>query len=99
MANWEVLTMNNAPLPELLTVEQFAEKLMVSRTTVFTWLKSGYLVEGKHYFRRGRIIRFTWDTRLFLVKPAKEKKSGAMPRPKVNKTTCSGEPAVNLEYC
>ena len=30
---------------ELLTVEQFAERLQVSRTTVFGWLKNGVLRE------------------------------------------------------
>ncbi len=45
---------------ELLTVEQFAERFQVSRTTVFGWLKNGHLLEGIHYFRIGRILRFRW---------------------------------------
>ncbi|WP_051293173.1 helix-turn-helix domain-containing protein [Citrifermentans bremense] len=51
--------------PEVLTVEQFAEKMMVSRTTVFGWLKSGVLKEGVHYIRLGRILRFCWRESLF----------------------------------
>jgi hypothetical protein len=50
---------------EVLTVEQFAEKMMVSRTTVFGWLKSGVLMEGVHYCRLGRILRFCWREGLF----------------------------------
>ncbi len=45
---------------ELLTVEQFAERFQVSRTTVFGWLKNGDLQEGVHYVRLGRIIRLRW---------------------------------------
>jgi predicted DNA-binding transcriptional regulator AlpA len=45
---------------ELLKVEQFAQRLQVSRTTVFGWLKNGDLQEGVHYLRLGRILRFRW---------------------------------------
>jgi len=45
---------------ELLTVEQFAQRFQVSRTTVFAWLKNGNLQEGIHYVRLGRILRFRW---------------------------------------
>ncbi len=45
---------------EFLTVEQFAQRLQVSRTTVFGWLKKGDLREGVHYLRIGRIVRFRW---------------------------------------
>jgi len=41
-------------------VEQFAQRFQVSRTTVFGWLKNGDLVEGFHYLRIGRILRFHW---------------------------------------
>ena len=45
---------------EFLTVEQFAKRLQVSRTTVFGWLKKGDLREDVHYLRIGRILRFRW---------------------------------------
>jgi len=51
---------------EVLTVEQFAERMQVSRTTVFGWLKNGVLQEGIHYFRIGRILRLCWQEGLFL---------------------------------
>ncbi|GFE58741.1 helix-turn-helix domain-containing protein [Geobacter sp. AOG1] len=55
--------MNSDPL--CLTVDQFAERLQVSRTTVFGWMKSGAILEGVHYFRLGRILRFRWQDDLF----------------------------------
>ena len=53
-------------MPELLTVEQFAERMQVSRTTVFGWLKNEVLQDGVHYFRIGRILRLCWREGLFL---------------------------------
>jgi transcriptional regulator with XRE-family HTH domain len=52
--------MNSHSESELLTVEQFAKRLQVSRTTVFNWLKDGKLREGVHYLRIDRILRFRW---------------------------------------
>lgn len=74
---------------DLLTVEQFAAKMQVSRTTVFEWLKNGALEEGKHYFKIGRIIRFVWDAALFLGRSGEknnhEKKP--FPDPRINAAT------------
>lgn len=47
--------------PELLTVEQFAERLQVSRATVFTWIQKQILVQGRHFLKIGRVLRFTWS--------------------------------------
>ncbi len=52
--------MASYPKSELLTVEQFAQRLQVSRTTVFKWLKEDKLQEGVHYFRIDRTLRFYW---------------------------------------
>jgi len=58
---------DSLPFPsQLLTVEQFAIRMQVSRTTVFGWLKTGVLLEGVHYFRVGRILRLCWREGLFL---------------------------------
>ena len=46
---------------EMLTIEQFAERVQVSRSTVFSWMKQGLLVEGRHYFKIGAgTLRFPW---------------------------------------
>lgn len=88
-----------APL-ELLTVEQFAQLLKVSRTTVFHLLKTGDLLEGVHYIRLGRILRFRWQEELlFRNKPP----GGARPRQKKRPTSpgshkLQSSPAVNLDY-
>ncbi len=49
---------------EFLTVEQLAERLQVSRATLFSWMQKGILAQGRHYFKRGRVLRFIWSTAL-----------------------------------
>ncbi len=53
-----------SPAPEFLTVEQLAERLQVSRATLFIWMQKGILAQGRHYFKRGRILRFIWSSEL-----------------------------------
>lgn len=52
--------MNSHSESEVLKVEQFGQRLQVSRTTVFGWMKRSILREGVHYFRIGRTLRFYW---------------------------------------
>jgi len=49
---------------ELLTVEEFAERMKISRTTVFDWIRKGTLKSGRHYMKIGRVIRFEWGPEL-----------------------------------
>ncbi|CAH2032318.1 helix-turn-helix domain-containing protein [Trichlorobacter ammonificans] len=87
---------------DLLTVEEFADKLKVSRTTVFGWLKSGLLHEGTHYFRIGRVLRFVWDTGLLLHQKRKTKAAARNvhpSKPAAKKTNrVPSQPGINLEY-
>jgi predicted DNA-binding transcriptional regulator AlpA len=52
---------------ELLTVEQFAQRLQVSRATVFTWIQKQILVQGRHFLKIGRVLRFTWSDDLVSI--------------------------------
>ena len=49
---------------ELLTVEEFAERMKISRTTVFDWIRKGTLKSGRHFMKIGRVIRFEWGPEL-----------------------------------
>lgn len=55
----------NPPPPlssrEILTVEELAQRLQVSRATLFTWMQKGILALGRHYFKYGRVVRFVWS--------------------------------------
>lgn len=46
---------------EFLTVEQLAQRLHISRATVFGWMQRGIIVQGRHYFKRGHVLRFLWS--------------------------------------
>lgn len=85
---------------DLLTVEQFAERMQVSRTTVFGWLKGEVLQEGVHYFRIGRILRLCWREGLFLnsqPRPVSEDDGSATARPmnRSGQDSQRGEAPVN----
>lgn len=49
---------------EMLTVEQFANRMAVGKTTVYDWVKSGQLVAGRHYIRIAGTTRFPWGADL-----------------------------------
>jgi hypothetical protein len=52
---------HHTPLSEFLTVEQLSDRLQVSRATLFNWMKKDILTQGRHYFKRGRVLRFIWS--------------------------------------
>ena len=45
---------------EILTIEQLADRLHVSRATLFNWMQRGIFTQGKHFFKQGRVLRFVW---------------------------------------
>lgn len=85
---------------ELLTVDEYAQLLKVSRTTVFSWLKTGEIQEGVHFIRIGRVLRFRLRLELLFSK----KKSTSTKRPPKKRPTSPGrktpssESAINLDY-
>jgi len=46
---------------DILTVDEFALRLQLSRATVFNWMQKGILERGKHYLKQGRVLRFLWN--------------------------------------
>ena len=49
---------------ELLTVEEFAQRYRVGRSTVFFWIASKKMIQGIHYFKIGKTIRIPWSVEL-----------------------------------
>jgi hypothetical protein len=45
---------------EFITVEEVATRLHVCRATLFNWMQQGIFIQGKHFFKRGRVLRFIW---------------------------------------
>lgn len=46
---------------ELITAEEYARRMGVSRSTVFDWIARRYLVAGRHYLKVGKTLRFIWS--------------------------------------
>jgi hypothetical protein len=82
---------------DVLTPEEFARRLQISRATVFVWLKNGTLQQGRHFFKYGRVLRFVWNDELLdrLLEDSvsndehSEPVREIMPKPKQGKKTSS----------
>jgi predicted site-specific integrase-resolvase len=51
---------------ELLHTDEFAQRLKVGRTTIFKWKKEGTLVPGRHFIKKGKIVRYVWARDLIM---------------------------------
>jgi predicted DNA-binding transcriptional regulator AlpA len=49
---------------EYLTIEQFASRLQLSRSTAYAWIAQGRLVAGRHVLHIGGVIRVIWSDNL-----------------------------------
>ena len=58
------MTPSSSAVPELLTVEEFAARLRVGRSTVFMWIASNKMVLGIHYFKIEKTVRIPWSVEL-----------------------------------
>ena len=86
---------------ELLTVEQFAQRLQVSRATVFTWIHKQILVQGRHFLKIGRVLRFTWSDDLLacLLSDSVQVESVAIPAVvPVRLTSKKSDSSLNWDY-
>lgn len=84
---------------EMLTIEEFVERMKISRTTAFQWIREGVLIQGQHYIKIGRILRFPWGPGLVqaLKKTSLESRVILTPCRKKRKTATT-KSAINLEY-
>ena len=92
------------PTDEVLTVEGFAKRMKVSRSTAYGWIQSGKLVAGVHYFHTpGGKIRFRWSNRVvdrFLLESGSPPTATAeSPCPEGTSPTGSRRHRINLSYC
>lgn len=51
---------NMAPDKTLLTIEEFAQRMRIKRSTAYTWLAAGRLETGRHVLRIGGVVRIVW---------------------------------------
>ena len=78
---------------ELLTVEEFALRLRVGRSTVFLWIASKKMILGIHYFKIVKTVRIPWSLELLA--------SLSIDSDKTEKTSAragKNQGMVNLDY-
>ena len=83
---------DNPSETELLTVEEFAQRLRVGRSTVFDWIARKKMVLGDHYFKIGKIIRIPWSMELLASLSTDSEEEYKTPRSRRYRN------AVNLAY-
>lgn len=86
---------------EFLTVEEVAERLQVSRATVFAWKRKGILAQGRHYFKRGHVLRFIWSCELIqdiMTGSAEESEKIAPVKPSLKPVRQIKSSPINWEY-
>lgn len=89
---------------EMLSIEDFARRMKISRATAFEWLRKKILIEGRHYIRIGRVIRIPWSqelVQLFLEDctkaPVNEHSQPTTIKVKVPRKA-KGGPQINWDY-
>ncbi len=83
---------------EFLTIEQFGERMQISRSTAYNWVTTGKLQSGTHLIHIGNIIRVVWSDELLLhlllVSEAVEEKAG---KPGLKRTGKGGRNRLALD--
>ncbi|MGA2227014.1 MAG: DNA-binding protein [Syntrophobacteraceae bacterium] len=89
---------------EIISLEEFAKRMGVARTTVFEWIKRGKLLPGRHFIKMGRVIRFEWGPDL-LKKLYEDSDAATVTSPNVkpqptrsSRTGSKQKAAIDLDY-
>lgn len=89
---------------DMLTVEQFADRMQISRATVFNLMGEEVLLPGIHFIRLGRTIRFPWSPQLIAnllqASAAKPPRPPATAKPAAKPAPVRRKPSnpINWEY-
>jgi len=78
---------------ELLTIEEFAKRYRVGRSTVFLWIASKKMIQGVHYFKIAKTIRIPWCMELLASLSTEADETDSKPV-----RTGMQQSMVNLDY-
>lgn len=83
---------------EYLTIEQFAARLQLSRSTAYNWIYQGRLVEGTHVLHIGGVIRIVWNDNLMAHLLDLSKAEGQTPpRPRLQRDGRGGRNRIAFD--
>ena len=57
-------TVSSDPIELFIPIEEFAQRMRISRSTAYEWIASGKLEVGRHVMHIGKIIRIAWSNDL-----------------------------------
>lgn len=91
---------------EVLTIEEYAKRLQVGRSTILNWKSRKTLIPGRHYFQVGKVLRFIWDLDLILEIHTPKTETGISKidcndkslGPLTTKRTTHKKATINLDY-
>lgn len=82
---------------EYLTIEQFADRLQLSRSTAYSWIAQGRLISGQHVLHIGGVIRVLWGDELMAHLLELSKKSEPVERPLLKKEGKGGRNRIAFD--
>jgi excisionase family DNA binding protein len=88
-------------MKKMITIEEFARNIGISRSTAYSWISAGKLVKGKHLVRIGRVVRIIWDDVLLAhLLAISDAEAEADVRPKLERNGKGGrnKTALDMEY-
>jgi hypothetical protein len=84
-----------------LTIDSFAQRLGISRSTVYSWLTDGILIVGVHYIHINRVVRIFWNEALVLhLMQVSMQQNNTKPTTRLHRNGKGGKNkvAINIEY-
>ena len=83
----------------MVSIEQFAERLKIGRSTAYNWLAEGRLISGLHVIRLGRVVRILWNddlvSHLLMISDRGPEK---VVRPKLQRNGKGGRNSVAVDF-
>lgn len=83
--------------PEFLTIEQFAVRLQVSKSTTYNWIAQGRLQSGQHVLHVGGVIRILWSDELLTHLLELSRSSESVERPLLKKMGRGGKNRIAFD--
>lgn len=82
----------------LITIEEFASLMKISRSTAYSWLASGRLETGRHVLHIGSVVRILWGDEL--LQHLMQQSKTPEPRPKLIRKGKGGlnKCSLNFDY-
>lgn len=84
---------------EMVSIEEFAERLKICRSTAYNWLAEGRLIHGQHVIRLGRVVRILWtDDLISHLLTISDRGPEKTPLPRLQRNGKGGRNCVAVDF-